>query len=258
MKKIISGIKEEYRCKSKIVSVVYLILSFLIIVCLIREIILGDIKHIVTSIVTLILFLIPSIIHMKFKIAFASVLEIMIYILIFASQILGEVLAFYLHFKMFDAIIHLLAGFIMAGIGFSLVNVSSMKNKFMITSRYLLLFSFCFGMTTGAIWEIFEYGMDKLFRQDMQKDTIINEISSYIINDENDNVPRRMDINSALINGEDYIKKYGGYIDIGLNDTMKDLIINLVGVILFLIFGSAYVDGKSKFADNFMIRRDSN
>lgn len=257
MKKIINSIKEEYMRKKKIVRIFFLILNFLTIVCLIREIILGDIKHIITSIVTLILFLIPSIIHRKFGYVFADILEIMIYILIFSSEILGEVLAFYAHFKIFDVIIHLFGGFIMTGIGFSLAGIFN-NNKLVLASRYLILFSFCFSMTTEVIWEIFEYSMDKCFKMDMQKDTIITEISSVIINEKDDNKPKRIDIDSLVVNEEDYIEKYGGYIDIGLNDTMKDLIINLIGTTVFSVMGYNYLANDGKIAIKFMIKKDIN
>lgn len=45
-----------------------------------------------------------------------------------------------------------------------------------------------------------------------------------------------------------------GYLDIGINDTMKDLLVNLVGAILFSILGFLYIKNRDeyKFAEEFM------
>ena len=258
MKKIINNIKEEYQNKDKKVVIVYLILSLLVVVCLIREIINSDIKSVITCTVTLLLFLMPTIIHRKFKITFSSTLEIMRYILVFSSEILGEVLAFYLNIKIFDTILHLLYGFVMAGIGFSLIDIlnNNKEEKLNLANKFIILFSICYGVTTGVSWEIFEYGMDKVFKTDMQKDTIITEISSVKLNDKGDNKTKTIEIQSLVVNGEDCIEKYGGYIDIGLNDTMKDIIINLIGAIIFSLVGYSYLKGENKFASNFMLTKE--
>ena len=257
IKKLIDGIKDEYKSKSLLVRIIYLILSILVVVCLVREIIFGDNKNIMICIVVLVLFLIPSIIHSMFKISFSSYLEVMIYILIFSSEILGEVFGFYIHIKMFDTMLHILYGFVMSCIGFSLINIlNSNRNIFSFAPKVILLFTICYGVTTGAIWEIFEYSVDKIFKEDMQKDTIITEISSIKLNDNDDNKVKTVEIESLIVNGTDYIEKYGGYVDIGLNDTMKDIIINLIGTILFSLFAGAYLEGKGDFVSNFILSEE--
>lgn len=251
------GIKEEYNKKKGKAFTVYLILRFLVIICLIRQITLGNFLNVLVCLLTLVLFLLPSILEKKFKIKLPDTLEIIIYIFIFSAEILGEINEFYIHIKNFDTILHTLNGFIMAGIGFSLIEIfnDSPKAKISLDPKYLVLFGFCFSMTTGAVWEIFEYSVDKYFKQDMQKDTIITEITSVVLNEEGKNKSETINIDELIINGEDYIEKYGGYIDIGLNDTMEDLIVNLVGAIAFSIMGYAYLTGKSKNASKFMITK---
>ena len=64
----------------------------------------------------------------------------------------------------------------------------------------------------------------------------------------------RVPIKSLIVNGEDFIAKYGGYIDVGLIDTMKDLIVNFIGAVVFSFIGFFYVKtrGKGKIAKQFI------
>lgn len=258
--KFFKGIKDEFKKKKSKKVIVYLILRFLVILCMIRQVMQGNLANILLCILTLILFLIPSILDKKFKIVLPDTLEIIVYLFIFSSEILGEINEFYIHINNFDSIIHTLNGFIMAGIGFSLVDIlnSSNRVKFSLNPIYVTLCAFCFSMTIGVIWEVFEYSVDKVFHQDMQKDTIITEISSVKLNPEGKNKSETIEIESLVVNGEDYMEKYGGYIDIGLNDTMEDLIVNLLGALSFSILGYNYLKGRGKSASKFMITKREN
>lgn len=56
-----------------------------------------------------------------------------------------------------------------------------------------------------------------------------------------------------MINGEEW--NFGGYLDVGIVDTMKDLIVNFIGVVVFSIIGIVYLkhrgeEGKGKLADS--------
>ncbi len=256
MKKITNEFKKEKSSKLR----VYIILRFLVIVCMIRQIFQGNLSNVLLCILTLILFLIPSILSKKLKIEFPDTLEILVYAFIFSAEILGEINEFYIHIPNFDSIIHTINGFIMAGIGLSLVDIlnNDPNTKFSLKPIYVVLCAFCFSMTTGAIWEIFEYSMDKIFYMDMQKDTIITEITSVKLNEEGKNKPETIKINSLEVNGEDYMEKYGGYIDIGLNDTMEDLIVNFIGAVIFCGLGYFYLVGRGHTAQKFIITKKTN
>ena len=120
---------------------------------------------------------------------------------------------------------------------------------------YLALVSFCFSMTVGVIWEFFEFGMDVLFLKDMQKDTIVYHISSVMLDPTNSNIPVVIDgISSVAVNGQEL--GLGGYLDIGLYDTMEDLFVNFIGALVFSVIGyfSAKKESMRKFADNFVPR----
>ena len=82
-------------------------------------------------------------------------------------------------------------------------------------------------MTIGVLWEFFEFGMDRLFHMDMQKDTIVHTISSVMLDPTNKNIPITIDgITSVAVNGKDL--GFDGYLDIGLYDTMEDLLVNFI------------------------------
>ena len=121
--------------------------------------------------------------------------------------------------------------------------------------------AFCFSMTVGVMWEFFEYGMDKVFLQDMQKDTIVTIISTVELDPHKSNTPVVIhNITKTVIydaHGNTLAAIDGGYLDIGINDTMKDLIVNFVGAALFSAFGFFYVKnrGKHKFAARFIPKK---
>jgi len=258
MKKFIRSIKEEIKRKKGKKLIIYTVLRILVIVCMIRQIMLGNMGNVFTCVLTLVLFLIPSILDRKFNIELPDDLEVIIYIFIFSAEILGEINEFYIHIKNFDTILHTLNGFIMAGIGFSLIEIfnDSPNTKLSLDPKYLVLFGFCFSMTTGVVWEIFEYSVDMCLNKDMQKDTIITEITSVLLNEAGKNVAETIYIDNLEVNGDDYMAKYGGYIDIGLHDTMEDLIVNLVGAVAFSVIGYAYLTGTGKTAGRFMITKN--
>ena len=51
--------------------------------------------------------------------------------------------------------------------------------------------------------------------------------------------------------------KFDGYLDIGLHDTMLDLIVNFIGALIFSIFGYLYTTNEKKYklAGNLMTKR---
>ena len=155
--------------------------------------------------------------------------------------------------------LHTLNGFLSAAIGFSLIDILNRTEKFHIrmTPLFVALVAFCFSMTIGVLWEFFEFGADRYFNTDMQKDRIVNTVSSVELNKENKNDPVIInDINKTIIysgdNKETVIQN--GYLDIGINDTMKDLIVNFIGAIVFSVLGFLYIKDRDeyKFIERFL------
>ena len=95
-------------------------------------------------------------------------------------------------------------------------------------------------MTIGVVWEFFEFGMDQILGYDMQKDTVIHTIRSVTLDPQGKNIPFVInDIQNIAVNGS--ALNLDGYLDIGLIDTMQDLIVNFVGATIFSFFGYFYV-----------------
>ena len=131
-----------------------------------------------------------------------------------------------------------------------------------MTPAFVALVAFCFSMTIGVLWEFFEFGMDVTFKTDMQKDRIVQEISTVTLNPEGKNDPVEIrNITGTTIhyieNGENKeISVVDGFLDIGIRDTMKDLFVNFIGAVVFSILGLLYIKDRDeyKFAEKFMPR----
>ena len=259
--KYFKNLKKTINNTSKATLFVYITLRILIILCLIREFFNGNYQNALLCVLSLILFLLPSFIERKFKIDLPNILEIIIYIFIFSAEILGEINNFYGTFSNFDNLLHTLNGFLAASIGFSLIYLLNENiDSFKLSPLFVSIVSFCFSMTIGVCWEFFEYGMDNIFRLDMQKDEIVYNINTVTLDPEkNNNVVKINDIEYTILydKSNKELVKLDGYLDIGLNDTMKDLIVNFFGALVFSIFGYLYILNKDKYtiAGKFITRK---
>ncbi len=221
---------------------VYTILRALVIAVMILQAFNRNYENVFLCVLTLILMIMPSVMQATFKVEIPSMFEIIILCFIFAAEILGEISAFYVMFPHWDTILHTLNGFLCAAIGFSLVDImnNQSKLKFELSPAFMSIISFCFSMTIGVLWEFFEFGMDMIGHFDMQKDTIINSITSVQLDPTHSNKRVSLTgIEDVIINGESL--GLGGYLDIGLLDTMYDMIVNFAGAIVFSVIGYFYI-----------------
>ena len=240
------AIKMEIR-QNKVPAAVYFILRAIVILVLIRQIFLGNYENVFMCGLTLLLLIVPSLVQVTFRIEIPSALEVIILMFIFSAEILGEVNEFYIKIPNWDTMLHTLNGFLAAAIGFSLVNLLNEDKRlsFNVSPFFVAVVAFCFSMTIGVLWEFYEFFMDTNFAMDTQKDTIIYNINSVLLNPENINVPFHIkNITSTIVNGNEL--NIGGYLDIGLIDTMKDLIVNFIGAVTFSVIGYFYLKHKGK------------
>ena len=225
----------------------YIILRALVIAVMIRQCFLGNFENVFMCGLTLILMLIPSFVQVTFRIELPTALEIIILMFIFSAEILGEVNEFYIKIPSWDTLLHTLNGFLAAAIGFSLVNLLNNDDRltFNLSPFFVAIVSFCFSMTIGILWEFFEFSMDWFFATDMQKDTVVHTINSVMLNPNGVNVPEHIkNITDVTVNGVEL--GLGGYLDIGLIDTMKDLFVNFIGAVVFSVIGYFYSKHQNK------------
>lgn len=250
--------------KSKAELIAYILLRGAVVGILLRELLTKQWFNVFLCFLTLLLFMVPTIVERRLQLELPGPLEIVILCFIFSSAILGEIAEFYLRIPGWDTLLHTLNGFLMAAIGFSLIDLLNRSPRFHISlSPFFVAFvAFCFSMTTGVVWEFIEYGIDHLLRFDMQKDFIVSTVSSVSLNPEGVNVPvviRNIQSTAILWQDGEGLQEtliQGGYLDIGLVDTIKDLLVNCLGAVVFSFIGVIYLHrrGKGSFAGSLIPR----
>ena len=246
--------------RKQVVAAVYVLLRFLVIVTMVAQFFNRNYESVFLCLLTLVLFLLPTIFERVLMIDLPNTLEIIILLFIFSAEILGEINAFYTTFQGWDTMLHTLNGFLCAAIGFSLVDLFNRNERFSLSLSpvFMAVVAFCFSMTIGVLWEFFECMMDQLFLLDMQKDAVIQNISSVMLDPTGGNNPVAIrgitDVIVVTEAGEQIALGLGGYLDVGILDTMKDLAVNFVGVVVFSFIGFFYVKsrGKGRFARRFI------
>ena len=240
--------------KSKAELIAYILLRGAVLIVLVAELLAGKWFNVFLCFLTLLLFMIPSIVERRLRLELPGPLEIVILCFIFSSAILGEIAEFYVRIPGWDTMLHTLNGFLMAAIGFSLIDLLNRSPRFHISlSPFFVAFvAFCFSMTTGVLWEFIEFSIDRLLHMDMQKDYLVSAVSSVALNPEGANAAVLLpDIQSTTIlwREGDALRETvipGGYLDIGLADTIKDLLVNCLGAVVFSFIGVAYLHRRGK------------
>ena len=242
------------------VTLVYILLRTSVVLVMLAQIFNRNFENVFLCVLTLLLFMMPSVMKRKLDVELPNTLEIIILLFIYAAEILGEIGAYYVTFPYWDTVLHTLNGFLCAAIGFSLVDIlnRSSSERFNLSPLYMAIVAFCFSMTVGVIWEFFECTMDQLFFLDMQKDTVVSAIGSIMLDAPGGNHPvvikNITDVIVVQADGTQTALGLGGYLDIGLLDTMEDLFVNFIGALTFSIIGYFYVKsrGENKFARRFI------
>lgn len=239
--------------RNKKTFILYSVLRVLVILAMIRSLLIGNYEGVMLCLLSLALFLLPSFVMQRFRVQIPPLFEGLIYIFIFASEILGELDHYFVRVPGWDTMLHTVNGFLCAAVGFSLVYLLNRHSRdIRLSPLYLALVAFCFSMTIGVLWEFFECAMDQFFRADMQKDFILRAFTSVTLDpDGAGNKVRVADVTRTVIqtaSGRDYVIE-GGYLDVGLLDTMKDLFVNFIGAAVFSVIGYFYAlrgDDRSK------------
>lgn len=240
-------------------GLIHTFLSAIVIAVMIARFLRADYYSVFLCLLTLVLFYIPVFVDRTFNIKLPTELRVVILLFIFAAEILGEIGSFYTRVPWWDTMLHTINGFLMAAIGFSLIDYLNNTPKFHISLSpiFVAFVAFCFSMTVGIAWEFFEFGMDIFTGTDMQKDRLISDFSSVLLNSSGLNDPVKVKgIESTTVYLADggVVNIDGGYIDVGIIDTMKDLLVNLIGAVVFSVLGYFYILGRKRglFASKFI------
>ncbi len=155
------------------------------------EVAAGHRWNVATTTAVLGLTLLPLRMSRRFNVFIPPELEVLALIFVFAALFLGEVRGYYVRFWWWDLVLHSASGFLLGIVGFLLVHVLNEKEdlELHMKPRFVALFAFMFALGLGALWEIFEFGMDSIFGYNMQKsglndtmwDLIVDAVGALVI-----------------------------------------------------------------------------
>lgn len=161
----------------------------------------------VEIILGIIILALPSIISRRFKFEIPGLVYLMFIVFLYASIYLGTIQQFYSNVPHWDKILHTFSGAMLGAIGFSFVSLLNANENVVLKMKpgFVAIFSFCFAVTLGAFWEVYEYTFDAILNLNMQR--------------------------FALSNGTPLVGRAA------LEDTMTDIIVDIIGAIVIAIIG---------------------
>lgn len=170
--------------------------------------------------------------RLKFAPLFTAILLFLI-----SGSILGSCYDLYTYIPCFDEILHGISGVVFAVLGFSLMKIFIGKEDTNKNFIICLLVGLLFSLSVALLWEMFEYAAYRFFGIDMQEDMLIGKFASYLLAGSHNETVVIDGITQTVItfaDGKQWVIE-GGYLDIGLFDTLNDMLVCLLGGILYLI-----------------------
>jgi len=133
------------------------------------------------SLATLALSCAPSLLANRLSITLPMPLVLGIIAFIFGSIFLGEAFDFYERVWWWDLALHALSAIGFGLIGFLFTLMLFEGDRFAAPHWALTFIAFCIAITVGAMWEIFEFGMDQIFGFSMQKNGLVDTMEDLMI-----------------------------------------------------------------------------
>ncbi len=158
------------------------------------------------SLLTLFLISLPDLFSKRYRINLIAEFQIVIVLFIYAGLFLGEVKEYYIRFWWYDSVLHAFSGVALGFAGFLILYTLYKTGKFKAGLGLIALFSFCFAVAMGTLWEILEFGIDTFFDANMQRS-----------------------------------RNLMGDTRMGLIDTMWDIILNTIGASIASFSGYLYL-----------------
>lgn len=181
---------------------------------------------------------IPAVFVFEYLIGF-RVGYILTVLIIFSAcgGLLGSSYNVYMILPWFDSLLHAVSGILFFAAGFMLAEVFFGKDN--VNKHFFgkLAFGIFFSTTVGVAWEFFEYLISETMGFDMLEDAMVTDIQSYLLSQSHNVAIELNDITQTVITydgGKEWVIN-GGYMDLGLYDTLNDLLIAAAGTVSIAI-----------------------
>ena len=167
----------------------------------------------------------PTFLTRKYNIKIPTTMNILYLVFLYAAIFLGEVRNFYHVVPYWDVILHAFSGGMIGALGFSFVSLlNNIENLHLhLTPLFVAFFAFCFAITLGVVWEVYEYVFDGLLGLNMQK--------------------------FLLESGEALVGRNA------VVDTMHDLIVDSAGAFIMCTIGYVSLKYKKGWVEKLLIKK---
>ena len=173
---------------------------------------------------TLLLVLLPLLLEKLFHCRIC--LPVYIFALAYAiGPMLGHCWKLYYTVPVWDKLLHICGGVMFAILGAYFFDLL-VKEKVHPAAR--TIFALCFSIAIAVLWEFCEFGADRFLGMDMQDDMLVTHLTSYLLGEGVGVTGSVENIQSVVVNGI----QLPGYIDIGLTDSMLDMMLESLGALV--------------------------
>lgn len=173
------------------------------------------------AICTLGFVLLPAMMERLFRCRLCT--PVYIFALLYAAgPMMGQCWKFYYTISWWDKLLHISGGVMFAIVGAYLFELLTQRQDHFAGEA---IFALCFSMAIAAVWEFIEFGADCFLGADMQDDMLVTHFTSYLLGEDIGVTGSIENIRSVVVNGI----PLPGYIDIGLTDSMLDMMLESLG-----------------------------
>lgn len=185
----------------------------------------GDYVLMITQcLLGMVAMMLPDMLKKKLHLSIPSGMMVLYAVFLYCAIFLGEVRSYYYTVPHWDTILHTFSGGMLGALGYSFVTILNKSDKIPmnLSPLFVAVFSFCFALTLGVFWEIYEFLFDGFLGLNMQK--------------------------FMLENGTPLIGRAA------LMDTMKDLIVDGIGAFIMSMIGFISLKYKKGWVEQLQLR----